>query len=361
MPYSFPRPRRGFTLIELLVVIAIIAILIGLLLPAVQKVREAASRMKCQNNLKQLGVALQAYHDVYQKFPVGEFNDDNINWGWGAAVLPYIEQQNVYQNLTASMQAGVAPANSGGVYFLIFIPGGGSNQYPSGFGMSTGSSADSANNYGQVNNSAGNGAAKTVLNTFICPSDAWPNQTTDNAFGKSNYLACLGDNAAARVNGGNWASWGPPTGADFNGVLVQANNNSNTWANNIASITDGTSNTVLLGEASAQPLSTQYGMSATTKFPIWAGGNRSSGGQGMQHNYFRCMDTMYPVNCQTNSNATSESNGIFTMDRAFNSKHTGGANFLLCDGSVRFISNGVDGPTYRAAGTRNGGETYQLP
>jgi prepilin-type N-terminal cleavage/methylation domain-containing protein/prepilin-type processing-associated H-X9-DG protein len=317
--------RSAFTLIELLVVIAIIAILIALLVPAVQKVREAAARTQCTNNLKQIGLAMQDYHDSWKMFPVGEFNDDNRNWGWGAAILPFLDQGSIYTLLQADT-----------VNFMIFVPGNGGNAWP---GQALGFDADNNNTGGIVNTNAGGGVAKQALAVYMCPSDHW---LANNAagYGKTNYFGCMGND----TSGGNWASWTNPNGGKQNGVLLQANDNDNTWTVTINQISDGTSNTVIVGEGTSN--NNSYPANNQTNIPIWAGGNPNFQGQGMQHNYFKLCAQGYPLNTK---------NGAIA-DRCFGSQHPGGANFAFCDGTVHYITNSIDLITYDAVGTRAGND-----
>jgi len=197
---SPPDRRRGFTLIELLVVIAIIAILIGLLLPAVQKVREAAARLKCQNNLKQIGLALHSYHDSNGGLPPA-YRASGIlpGWGWSSMILPYVEQDGLYRNLQV-------------------------NQVVFGGGATTVTSANVPGGWSQIK-----------LSIFRCPSDLGPDLNPDRqGHAMSNYRAVAGPTTYPFFYADQ----------DMGGVMYQ---NSNV---RFTDVTDGTSNTLAVGECS---------------------------------------------------------------------------------------------------------------
>ena len=328
-PQSFLSRRRGFTLIELLVVIAIIAILIALLLPAVQQAREAARRTQCKNNLKQLGLAVQNFHDTFNCYPVGSTDDDGNNWGWGVNLLPYFDQAPLYNALQADTVNYWTPPLTGATQLTHLSVD--SNPFPAG-------NTAQAN---QANTTAANGAAKTILAGFTCPSDILPAKD-NNEFGKSNYLANFGIEPPTTSAG--CAQW---KGSSQTGLILYANDNGSCWVTKIRDCTDGTSNTVIFGEVSTS-MNVRADKTDDVAYPTWAGGNTASCvGMKSGASVGRLMDANFrPNHPATNANS----------DISFGSRHTGGVHVALCDGSTRFISENIDSAVYRGLGTRNGGE-----
>jgi prepilin-type N-terminal cleavage/methylation domain-containing protein/prepilin-type processing-associated H-X9-DG protein len=298
--------RRGFTLIELLVVIAIIAVLIGLILPAVQQVREAAARLQCKNNLKQMGVAFHNYHAAFGLFPPGfasgaateDGEGTGPGWGWGAYLLPYLEQDNLHRRIDFTKDI-----------------------------------RDPANAFARVQS----------LKVFLCPSDTPPGPTftvvdeggaslCDVAFG--NYVGMGGTN---EVTGYPDTSAGP----QYQGVLLR---NSRV---RFTDITDGSSNTLFVGERASKrsPMTTWVGAVTGCTVPPQNPGYDNEG-----------PPVLVLTNTGTVEDARVPNNPLDHVEDS-NSQHKQGVNFLFGDGSVRSIHNTINPAAWVGMGTRAGGET----
>jgi prepilin-type N-terminal cleavage/methylation domain-containing protein/prepilin-type processing-associated H-X9-DG protein len=304
------RRRLAFTLIELLVVIAIIAILIGLLLPAVQKVREAAARAKCQNNLKQMGLALHAYHDVNMTFPPGAANVNATSIGWNSYILPYIEQDNIWRLMNPAIGAYAAGVNR--------------NQ----------------------------GANRIAV--YLCPSYAdqeLSSSTIDNVNGVNAFTIHYAGNMGPKgtnPQGGvayGWNNFGGQGGLAYEGVLpytaaAYTTLPVKTIGVTMVGIKDGTSNTLMVFEVA------------------WKGLEVSPGSLRGWPRGCSWTDDCTSMKNVTNAMRTVKYNGGGNYnDISMGSNHPGGCNVALADGSIRFLRESTDLNTVlKPLASRAGGE-----
>ena len=295
----------AFTLVELLVVIAIIGVLIALLLPAVQQAREAARRMQCSNNLKQIGLGLHNYHDTYLKLPAGYIRDtaDTLpSYGWGTSILPFIEQGALYDALSP----GNPPLK------LLYT--------------------SSATNEVKA-------LLQTSIDGYRCPSDVSPDINNLRTFAATNHF----DIATS-----NYVAYGGATGGPANTLTNAADGGGMFFGDSFLSfrdITDGTTNTLFVGERDGGPAAGGRNFRAA----VWAGvGQRASAGyvyRTLAHGSFRINQDYAAANQSDN------------LGKGVSSLHPGGVQVLLGDGSVRFLQETINhNDTYQNLILRSDGE-----
>jgi prepilin-type N-terminal cleavage/methylation domain-containing protein/prepilin-type processing-associated H-X9-DG protein len=330
------RPSRsGFTLIELLVVITILAILIGLLLPAVQKVREVATRMRCSNNLKQIGIALNTYHENKNEFPPGYVdgntdpnstpdNDLGPGWGWSAFLLPYIEEDTVYKQINFN--------------------------HPVGSGVNA-----------QI--------SLQPIKIYQCPADPLQGSfpVYDGSFttpiatvAHSNYVGCNGWEECFYGAGGNPQSSGGADGLSgrfgASGAGLFYRNSRNTVAN----VRDGLSCTIVVGERSSNHApSTWTGAVPGGRCPAWmatqppTSPNSPPPGPAYDNADFGEALVLAHGN---QTHLPSADFPIYDPDVFYSLHSPTGANFLFGDGSVHYLTSSINPVTYQALCTIAGGE-----
>ena len=295
------RRRKGFTLIELLVVIAIIAVLVSLLLPAVQQAREAARRTQCKNNLKQIGLALHNYHDVHLAFPIAMYLDlysggeaADSQWGWASMVLPYMDQANLFNQLIVGPNFLVQAANDPVRRKLLTTP----------------------------------------VPTFICPSDPEDGVNRNRPFmQKAAGGLCTGMRLTQTIEFSKSNYPGCNGNRDSDGIFPSGGGRSS-----IRDITDGTSNTLMVGERSSK----RYAKQTAPTGPwaaVWAGQELSC--DGITNVWALVGTTGYQMNVGKHSDDPNSTDAVDQPLIGFGSTHTGGAQFALADGSVRFISENI--------------------
>ncbi|QDT65426.1 DUF1559 domain-containing protein [Calycomorphotria hydatis] len=317
--------KLGFTLVELLVVIAIIAILIALLLPAVQQAREAARRSQCQNNLKQIGLALHNYYDLHRRLPLASnYLDKDDPWGSNrtsafARILPMMEQAQLYQDINW-----------------------------------------------EVNHASGtnNTVRDTALPAYRCPSDPGGLADTGQTYGPTSYVLCFGNTYNEAGNGGN------PDPADCieaSGYWCAIVNNDNTQEAIFSSnshtrfrdITDGLSNTMAISECLVGSLVLGNG----SEFPSADLSSCITSASGVPENYRRGMSWFRGIFISTSFTTTRTPNPVAPDcirwdsggNAAARSQHIGGVQALIADGSVHFITENINLGVWRNLGARADG------